>query len=592
MKRRQSHAMKVENASKLPRARCHATHNSITQRNKLFTGLASDKCLFKARPVLCQTEDKQQIRARRPCNAKKDETIRERVNYKPPVNGTLISVEDERHDIGKLILNSPPFHGYAVPMARILDVLAGTTHVPGAPYVTKSEHHRHDVIFAQGATAAPGAFFICDGHVTLFRRSDRALMDHMQHKLFVIGAFPEMADDQSNALRKPKSSEKEWELAKMGPGSLIGLGGMVRGGYYVDTARAHLYCKLIFFPADVLSARLLDVKASVLKWLVESAESRNRQFARVQALFENEPSAEDKTDKTPRLSIDWQSAKSKPMDTGLKQVTPLVLKAEGEKRYFHSRGSDVAFAGPYPFKPGQVPQINSDLLASSSDRTSFQFVNTRKSFSRSREPGSGPDMRLPSACEMPGTRVGRLYHRLWDNCTPSTLNMLLDMQVLDETDETSSMCNPVSPRPMVQKLKHAFLEQQREVSPNAALITNVPRLDLYRTLLQTPDSPRSLTERPTTEPGRSRSEKYKITNLREAVPLIVVEHRRPLTSRPTATDRYADRFASRFHFPLARANSAARRSIAWSGTLDRENRPPSEYIARKPLTLWEGKTGQ
>ena len=536
------------------------------------------------------------------------ELLPERILYKAPLNGELVAAEGERHDIAKLMMSTPPL-GYhypenkdcrctfgedrrlihhrvecpvkSIPMPRMLEILTGKTHgafVPSAPHVTKSEHHRHDVIYSQGAQSMPGVFFICDGRVKLSRKNSQGLMDNMQSKLFVVGAFPSVSDEE-NALRKPKSSEKEWELGILGPGNFIGLGGLKETSY-ADTARAHMFAKLIFIPADVLSGRLHDVKNAILQVLGDAALSRQRQFERVTALFQPQECADgEKKDY-------GVPAKRKKLDTGLLNVKPSVVRAHGEKRYQRCRGSDVAFAGPYGFRPGEVPQFNPDLLAPRRDRTAFQFLKMQTSFSRPKEPGTA-ELGLPPKCQIPGTRVARLYDRLWDNCTLNTWNTLLDMQVLPEHDVASQdngvhQIRQVS-SPMERKLEEAREHNTDNAQQHQGLVTNVPTLDLYMASLPWDEG-----ERPVTEPGRSRSARVKregisITNLRDTPndPVSGAEttQRRPATSRPHAPPKSLEQMSKRFDFPLPRSSEAARRAIAWSG-------PPSRWVVHKyPMPL-------
>jgi hypothetical protein len=164
-------------------------------------------------------------------------------------------------------------------------------------------------------------------------------MDHMQQKLFLTGAFTGM-DDEKNALRKPKSSEKEWELATLKRGECFGLAGLKDEAHYIDTARAFRFAKLMFMPIEVLMERLKDVKAPLLKELEEQAQSRGRQFDRVSALFAPQKDAGDEEEKE-RALIQEQlnkvfeahsNPKLKKLDTGLSQVIPPVLQAKATAR--------------------------------------------------------------------------------------------------------------------------------------------------------------------------------------------------------------------------------------------------------------------
>jgi len=565
---------------------------------KKFPGLPSERSLHKARPVPLSSRPQasQQVvhtpvrwlgrqNAIRRAEA---EPVPDRVLYKAPLNGVMIAAEGERLEIARLMLSTPPL-GYhcqgktecrcifgedgrlqehraecpvkSVPMHRILDLLAGKStgaSIPSAPHVTKSEHHRQDLIYSQGAQSIPGVFFICEGRVKISRKNSKPLMDNMQAKLFVIGAFPGVSDEE-HALRKPKSSEKDWDLGTLGPGSFFGLGGL--NETYADTARAHQFSKLIFIPADVLSARLNDVKSAILQVLEDAARSRQRQFVRVTALFEPCENVKDDS----RHSV---ATKRKMLDTGISNVKPPVVKTHGERRYQRSRGSDVAYAGPYGFRPGEVPQFNPDLLATPRDRTAFQFIQVQKTFSRPKEPGAGLDLGLPPKCEMPGTRVARLYDKLWDNCTQNTWNMLLDMQTVPET--VASLGKKADGED--ERHSEERLERENGAEPHdEGLLTKVPTLDLYQSSLPWDDG-----ERPTTEPGRSRSARTSITNLRDASGDIGARQRRPMTSRPHAEPRGMELTGKRFDFPFPRSSDAARRAVAWSG-------PPDRCSVRFPL---------
>ena len=590
------------------------TRRKTIQRR--FDGLPSDKTLHKARLVPLSSKPRSHaqqvyipIRWTGKKNTKPKLEVPVKEKYRPPCRGVPITADSEKQEIAKQLLSSQSFKTASVSMHRILDIISGQTqqgHAQGAPHVTKSEHQRHDVIYSQGSIAAPGVFFIFDGQVKLSRRSEQAVMDQMQRKLFVIGAFNGISDDESNALRKPKSSEKEWELATLGPGNFIGLNDGLAGGHYLDTARSYLCAKVIFIPADVLGSRLQDVRPSILHDLQASALSRDRQFERVLALFE-EGHGEDKKHDTDnvRLSIDW---KKKKMDTGLSHVTAPVFKAEGEKRYFRSRGSDVAYAGPYAFKPGEVPQINPDIMVAPTDRTAMQFLHTGKTFGRPKESGLGPDLRLPPRSDMSGTRIGRLYQRLWENCSANTWATLLDMQVLDQetypisTDSLqtrSASCADPSFRALVMTPEGVRANKASETENTdeehvrrAEILRKVPTLNLYKATMQQPSQPQAaLTERPSTESGRSRSARAEAFQFLETdrfqshqTPFHELgdkQRRRPMTSRSTVTGRHVA--ATRLDFRASPSSAAASQEIAWSES-PAHRASPSLYIARTSLT--------
>jgi CRP-like cAMP-binding protein len=579
--------------------------NSIKFPKKLFTGLPSDKCVRKARPiprssraVQSQVSQAPPIRwtPRKPMEKKVEPMVK--VVYKAPHNGDLISLE-RRHQIADMILSSQPFKGKPVSKHRIVEAML--PHVPlglAAPYISESNHHKHyqEVIYSQGEKAAPGWYFICQGQVKISRKSEQTVMDDMQRKLFAVGAFTDMSDDENNALRKPKSSEKEWDLATLGPGDYFGFGGM-QGGHHVETARILWFANIIFIPMEVFLSKLQDVKDSLLQHLEASAQSRQRQFARVTALFEPGANDEKLDEKEPvRLPSDWGGKKK--LDTGLSHVITPVTKVESEKRYFRSRSSDVAYAGPYGFKPGEVPQINPELVPAPSDRTAFQFLNTKETFSRPKELGSGPDLRLPPKSQTPGTRVDRLYYRLWENCTADTFKLLQRMQGLD--DETlqeiavaPASC-PSTYRPMDQQ-PGEMLANEAAQPPQ---FSRVPILDLQQAMIPTQDTwPSLATDRPVTEPGRSRSARYRAeSGTPTVINLSLKDTRRPMTSRPAISNGFSSsRLPAKFDVPQ-RSSIAVRRTVAWDSIpkdiapgahdplLERATGPLLDYAMRAPMT--------
>jgi len=520
--------------------------NGSRPGQNLFTGLASDKVLFKARPPPVRHEDEAPVVLHRWKGRASlqvfTQTDFNRVLYKPPLNGVLITSEDERHVIGKLLLNSPPLKVLSVSMNRVLDILAGEDvkplHVRGLPHVTKSEHYQKDVIFAQGSPAAPGVFFVCEGRVSLFRKGSKALMDRMQHKLFLVGAFPGM-EDESKALRKPKSSEKQWELASLGPGDFMGLS-LLPGERYVETARADRFVKLVFIPGEVLGDRLKDVRASIKQAVEASVLSRERQFERLQALFEGrqseDPESQEEKDgkeaeKAMRFSLNMKAKniheKGIAFSNAVNKIVVPVIKGEGEKRYFTNSIGGVAFAAQYNFKPGQVPQINPEIIAAPTDRTSFNFLKTKKTFGRPRAPGSGPDLRLPPACERACTRVDKLYQRLWNECTPEVWDALLTAQLVDESNI------PIVRAPLASV----------EGIPSSPLhdLKVVPTIDLNRiSRMAEGYRERAHTARPVTAPNRARYSFSHVQGERtylepSDVRTTLVIHRRPMTSRPSGS---------------------------------------------------------
>lgn len=565
--------------------------------SKPFTGLPSDKSVHKARPiprssrkVEIQTSQAPRIRwAGRKVPDRKVEPPPAKAAYRPPHDGEITSHE-ERHGIADMVLDSKPFRGSTMSKHRLVEAMhPNATLGLAAPHITQSDHYKHyqEVIYSQGEKGVPGVYFICQGQVKLSRKSEQTLMDEMQRKLFVVGAFTGMSDDENNALRKPKSSEKEWDLVTLGPGDFFGLGGL-REAHHVDTARTLWFSNIIFIPMEILQTKLHDVKEAVLQHLEASALSRERQFARITALFEPGAKQEKQEEKEPvRLSIEWGGKKK--LDTGVSHVIAPVAKAEYEKRYFRSRSSDVAYAGPYGFRPGEVPQLNPELVAAPTDRTAFHFLNTKETFSRAKEPGSGPDLRLPPKSELPGTRVGRLYYRLWENCTADTFGVLQRMQGVGEESAVTPADSLSSPRPGDQQTEEMLAgeaaQQQRT--------SNVPSLDLTQAALPIQDPWPSVSERPVTEPGRSRSARYRAEGgggdsdrmHATVITLSLKEKKRPMTSRPAMGSGITSAFLpSNFKFdaPRKRGTTAVRRTLAWDKM--QADGPRVDYVGRAPMS--------
>jgi hypothetical protein len=348
---------------------------------------------------------------------------------------------------------------------------------------------------------------------------------------------------------------------------------------------------------EVFLSKLQDVKDSLLQHLEASAQSRQRQFARVTALFEPGANEEKLDEKEPfRLPVEWGGKKK--LDTGVSHVITPVTKVESEKRYFRRRSSDVAYAGPYGFKPGEVPQINPELVPAPSDRTAFQFLNTKETFSRPKEPGSGSDLRLPPKSQIPGTRVDRLYYRLWENCTADTFKVLQRMQGLDDEKQKEIGVAPASgpsTQPTTDQLPGEMLANEAAQPPQ---FSRVPILDLQHAMLPTQDTWRSLaTDRPVTEPGRSRSARYRAeSGTPTVITLSLKDTRRPMTSRPAISNGFSSsRLPAKFDVPQ-RSTTAVRRTLAWDGKqkdigpgvqdplLERALGPLLDYAMRVPMT--------
>jgi hypothetical protein len=210
----------------------------------------------------------------------------------------------------------------------------------------------------------------------------------------------------------------------------------------------------------------------------------------------------------------------------------------------------------------------------------MHFLQMQNTHSRPKEPFSGPDMRLPPCCEKPGTRIHRLYQRLWEDCTPDTWKMLLDMRTVEHSDSSAEAgAVQSSPGPiMVKHIEESFAQEASvpapapRAHPESATIKSVPTLDLYKATY-TDDLRGAVTDRPVTEPGRSREPNNMQDTPRSSTSFVAFEYRRsqvpkrPMTSRPTTYS--GNQIASRFDFPVPRASSAARRSVAWSGAPDR-----------------------
>jgi hypothetical protein len=349
-------------------------------------------------------------------------------------------------------------------------------------------------------------------------------------------------EDENNALRKPKSSEKQWELASLGPGDFMGLS-LLPGESYVETARADRFVKLLFIPGEVLGDRLKDVRASIKQAVEASVLSRERQFERLQALFEGrqseDPESQEEKDgkeaeKAMRFSLNMKAKniheKGIAFSAAVNKTVVPVIKGEGEKRYFTNSIGGVAFAAQYNFKPGQVPTINPKTIVAPTDRTSFNFLKTKNTFGRPRAPGSGPDLRLPPACERACTRVDKLYQRLWNECTPEVWDALLTAQLVDESN------SPIVRAPL------ASVEGRSSPSSPLHNLKVVPTIDLNRISRMTEGKrERAHTARPVTAPNCAR---YCFSHVQgertylepSDVRTTLVIQRRPMTSRPSGSE--------------------------------------------------------
>ena len=426
------------------------------QLDKPFIGLPSDLSLHKARrvPLKCRKGNAtaqyrpplRWISRRKPAA----EAAPPRIVYKAPLDGLPVTEEADRHSIVEAFVRSPSLQTSALSSQRFIDVLVGATkaHAQGMPHITKTEHSRNEVIFVQGEQEAPGVFLICEGHVKLSRKNKDVPMDRIQYQLFLTGAIELGFSAEENLLRKPKPSEKEWELSTLGPGSFLGSGGILGDGCHSDTARAHLMAKLVFIPLEILENKLKEAWTLVQQDLELAEQSRQRQFARLVKLFvpaEEPKELANEQDDDPRGL--FREHRRRKTDSGMLHVTAPILKAESktctEKRYFR-RSADVAFAGPYSFKPGEVPLFNPELgVEQRRFQSKYKFLSHQNDMRKRSDAAS----REVSRCDLPIQRVDRLYQNLWDSCMPSTFRMLMDMQTLEKVPSvaTSSPSSPAVP---------------------------------------------------------------------------------------------------------------------------------------------------
>eukprot|EP00960_Hanusia_phi_P051309 760719-Hanusia_phi.AAC.1 len=257
--------------------------------------------------------------------------------------------------MAQFLASTPWFQKCAIPSSRILDAI--TYYDNGGSRFVQVEYRRGHVLWQQSKPVNKnGIYFVYTGSVKFVRKSMNAYVDALQQSLIAKGAFDKVLD-LKDAFRQPKSSDKEWEVGTAVEGDMVGEEAITEQEVYQDSARVENYAKLIFVPLDVFATRLIDVNDHLQAEACLRVRARNRQFDRIQAVFQREAEAQGGRSYSPVRD-------RKTVDSGEYDRMSMITKDLHVKRYFR-KNSGLIYSGTLCLRPGEVPAVMSRIQPSS-----------------------------------------------------------------------------------------------------------------------------------------------------------------------------------------------------------------------------------
>ncbi|KAJ1490227.1 hypothetical protein T484DRAFT_1777777 [Baffinella frigidus] len=329
-------------------------------------------------------------------------------------------------EIARFLAESTALAECAIDPERLLEIIASSANAgtkDGKQRIWQTTYKVPHTLWSEGdAIAHRGIFMVSAGTAQVSRR---VRLEKIQKKLLLTGAI-EAA--QNSSLRQVRSATHDVPLAERTKGDVLGDEIFLKAENHSETVTVAAHTSVVFVPEELFfpAGRLAKAGPVLSKVAKQRASSRGARFAHLIEGLDtgsNHRQTERHNAEMQRQTLNYALFNKKPTERKGAAVEKARVHKGSSRRFFRHGG--LVFCQGQGFAAGDVPVIDPYVGKGKRAGQALAFVQIRETF-------RAPSGALPPPSDLPATRVGNMYQRLWDNCSHETMQMLQELQAAAE----------------------------------------------------------------------------------------------------------------------------------------------------------------